>query len=120
MGIEQDRRTRRPLTRGAHETTPRDIPENVRTTVIIDGHRVQNHVSLRLIHLSQDLVFSKLVRPPQANSGEHQVSTEDRLHRHPGRLQGGLALRPNTKLLDHLPIYLRGRLAQLHGRLLLI
>ncbi|KAI4230764.1 MAG: hypothetical protein LQ349_006054 [Xanthoria aureola] len=68
---------------------------------------------------NRDLVFSKLIQPLRANSGEHQVSTEDRLPRHPGHLQGGLALYLNPKLLDQLPTYLRGLLAQLHARFLL-
>lgn len=123
MGIEQDRKARRPPTLGAHEITRRDIPENVRTTVTIEVRLVQNNVSLHLIPLSQDLVFSKLIQSLRANSGERQVSTEDRLPRHPGHpgyLQGGLALHPNPKLLDQLPTSLRGLLAQLHARLLLI
>ncbi|KAI4230983.1 MAG: hypothetical protein LQ349_005903 [Xanthoria aureola] len=120
MDIEQDRNTHRPPILGAYEITQRDIPENVRTTVTIEVRLMQNSVSLHLIPLSQDLVFSKLIRPLRANSGEHQVSTEDRLHRHPEHLQGGLALHPKPKLLDQLRTYLRDLLAQLHGRLLLI
>ncbi|KAL8847757.1 MAG: hypothetical protein Q9221_007205 [Calogaya cf. arnoldii] len=103
------------ITQGVHEVTRTGDIESMRTIVV--DERIQNNVSLRLIHLSQDLVSSKLIRPLTASSEEHQVSIEDRLRRLLGRLQGGLALHPNTKLLDHLQIYLRGRLAQVHGHL---
>ncbi|KAL8652825.1 MAG: hypothetical protein Q9226_004103 [Calogaya cf. arnoldii] len=118
MGIDQDKAIRQRIAQGVHEIIRTDDIESMRIVVMLDGQRMQNNVSLRLIHLSHGLVSSKLIRPLAVSSEEHQVSIEDRLRRLLGRLQGGLTLHPNTKLLNHPPTYLRGRLARIHGRLL--
>ncbi len=117
MDIGQAKKTRRPITQGAHVISQNDIPEGMRTFVTIGDQQMRNNVSLRLIRQSQDLVSLKFIRPLQANSGELRVSTDGRLHHHLSPLLGGSALGPNLRLRDQLRICLRGRPAQYQGLL---